>query len=160
MDIVIKEGYAYPDKIEKLFAEYTQMLIENDREFADYLVLQNYDDEIKHLEHKYGAPWGRLYIALDGDMSAGCIAMRKIDEDNCEMKRLYVRPEYRGRGLAKALVNKIILDAKNIGYKHILLDTLPFLKGAITLYKSLGFYEVESYNGSPMDNLIYLKFDI
>ena len=76
------------------------------------------------------------------------------------MKRVYVRKEYRGKKISEKLINKIIDDAVKIGYKHMLLDTLPFLKSAIHLYKKFGFYEIESYNNSPTDTSIYMKLDI
>lgn len=91
---------------------------------------------------------------------AGCIGLRRIDDQNCEMKRLYVRPEFRGMKLGDILVEKIIMEAKEIGYSCILLDTLPFLQSAIHLYKKYGFYEIESYNDSPMDTSIYMKLDL
>ena len=79
---------------------------------------------------------------------------------NCEMKRLYVRPKFRGQKIGNLLVEKIINDAKKIGYSHMLLDTLPFLKSAIHMYKKYGFYEINSYNDSPMDTSIYMKLDL
>lgn len=109
---------------------------------------------------KYARPDGRLYIAKVEDEAVGCIGLRKIDDENCEMKRLYVKPAFRGHKIANKLVELIINDAKEIGYKSILLDTLPFLEGAIRLYKKLGFFEIDSYNNSPMDNLVYLRLDL
>ena len=160
MSIEIIEAYTYKNEIKALFNEYTQMLIDGNAEFSNYLKLQNYDHETENLEDKYGRPFGRLYIAfVDGEV-AGCIALRKIDKDNCELKRLYVKPQYRGKNIGGNLVKHILKEAKEIGYKHILLDTLPFLEAAIDMYKKYGFYEIESYNNSPMDNLIYLKYDI
>ena len=76
------------------------------------------------------------------------------------MKRLYVKPEFRGKKIANKLVEKIIDDSKEIGYKVMLLDTFPFLEGAIKLYKKFGFYEIESYNNSPMDDCIYMRLDL
>ena len=76
------------------------------------------------------------------------------------MKRLYVRPEFRGQDIGGSMVRQIIRDAKHIGYSHILLDTLPFLEKAIEMYKRYGFYEIPSYNGSPMEGLVYLKMDL
>ena len=160
MKIDLIEAYSYKEEVKALFKEYTGMLIECDNDFKEYLNKQNYDEELEHLESKYGLPYGRLYLAFCDNKLAGCIGLRKIDEKNCEMKRLYVRPEFRGNNIGNILVKKIIEDAKTIGYKHILLDTFPFLETAIKLYKNLGFYEIESYNNSPMDNLIYLKFDL
>lgn len=160
MKIEIKPAYDNEEEIRKLFLEYTEMLVNNDPSFAKYLEVQNYDSELEHLCHKYGLPEGRLYIVKCDNHTAGCIGLRKIDNENCEMKRLYVRPEFRGHKIADTLVKLIIDDAKEIGYKSILLDTLPFLKGAMHLYKKFGFYEIESYNNSPMDTSIYMKLDL
>ena len=78
----------------------------------------------------------------------------------CEMKRLYVRPEFRGKHIGNLLAKKITDEAKNIGYKSMVLDTLPFLTSAIKMYKKLGFYEIEQYNDSPMQEAIYMKMDL
>ena len=160
MDLKIKEGYNYKNQIKELFEEYTNLLIENDSTFKDYLTLQNYDQEVEHLEEKYGKPDGRIYIALyDGDI-AGCIGLKRIDDAKCEMKRLYVKKDFRGKHIGITLTKKIIKEAKKIGYESILLDTLPFLTSAIKMYKSLGFYEISKYNDSPMENAIYFKLDL
>ena len=160
MALEIKEGYEYKKEIKELFEEYTKMLIEGDSTFKEYLAVQNYDDEVEHLEDKYGLPKGRLYIAFyDGEV-AGCIGLKRIDDDNCEMKRLYVRPKYRGKHIGNFLAQKVIDEARIIGYKNMLLDTLPFLERAIDMYKKLGFYEINKYNNSPMDKAIYLKLDL
>lgn len=95
-------GYEYKNEIRELFTEYTDMLVENDSTFKAYLDIQNYDDEIGHLEHKYGLPDGRLYLLKRDGKSAGCIALRKLDSERCEMKRLYVRPAFRGTTHRKA----------------------------------------------------------
>ena len=160
MELEIKEGYKYKKEIKELFTEYTNTLIEGDNTFKDYLEVQNYDQEVEHLEEKYGLPNGRLYIAFYDDKVAGCIALKMIDKENCEMKRLYVRNEFRGKHIGANLVNRIIDDARLRGYKHILLDTLTFLKSAIKMYKAIGFYEIDKYNNSPMDDAIYLKLDL
>ena len=150
MGIKMVYAYNHTEEVSQLFTEYTDMLIENDSSFQKYLDIQNYSDEMEHLESKYGLPEGRLYLVYCDEELAGCIGLRKIDNQNCEMKRLYVRPKFR----------KIIDDAKKIGYSHMLLDTLPFLKSAIHMYKKYGFYEIDSYNDSPMDTSIYMKLDL
>ncbi|WP_459481388.1 GNAT family N-acetyltransferase [Clostridium saccharoperbutylacetonicum] len=157
MEMEIKLAYENKMEIKELFLEYTEMLVENDPDFAKYLEVQNYDSELEHLADKYGLPEGRLYIVKIENEVAGCIGLRKIDNENCEMKRLYVRPKFRGHQIANKLVERIIADAKEIGYSYMLLDTLPFLEGAIYLYKKFGFYEIESYNNSPMNTSIYMK---
>lgn len=160
MNIKIIPAYDHPEEIGTLFSEYTNMLIAGDPSFQEYLDIQNYEEEIKHLEVKYGTPTGRLYLAYYEDKLAGCIGLRKIDDKNCEMKRLYVRPEFRGKHIGNQLIQKIIEDAKVIGYSYMLLDTLPFLESAIHMYKKFGFYEIESYNNSPMDSSIYMKLNL
>lgn len=160
MGIKMVYAYNHTEEVSQLFTEYTDMLIENDSSFQKYLDIQNYSDEMEHLESKYGLPEGRLYLVYCDEELAGCIGLRKIDNQNCEMKLLYVRPKFRGRKVGNLLVEKIIDDAKKIGYSHMLLDTLPFLKSAIHMYKKYGFYEIDSYNDSPMDTSIYMKLDL
>ena len=160
MSIKILPAYDFPEEIKLLFSEYTDILIEGDPSFKEYLEIQNYDDELKHLEKKYGLPYGRLYLVYYNNEVAGCIGLKKIDKKNCEMKRLYVRLEFRGKQIGEKLIEKIIKDAKERGYSFMLLDTLPFLKSAINLYKKYGFYEITSYNNSPMETSIYMKLDL
>lgn len=160
METKIIPAYNFLKEINILFSEYTQMLIEGDSSFQKYLEIQNYEEELEHLDVKYGMPDGRLYIAFYGGELAGCIGLRKIDEWNCEMKRLYVRPAFRGKNIGSKLIQQIITDAKEAGYSHMLLDTLPFLKSAVHMYKAYGFYEISSYNDSPMDTSIYMKLDL
>lgn len=157
MDFTFVSGLEHPREIAALFDEYTAMLVENDPDFAAYLAQQRYDDELLHLERKYGPPAGRLFLALCGGESAGCIALHPLDGARCELKRLYVRPAFRGRGLGRALTERIVADARRIGYREMLLDTLPFLTEAIALYRSVGFEETAQYNDSPMGDAIYLR---
>lgn len=153
-------AYGFPSEVGELFREYTDMLIAGDSSFKEYLAIQDYDEELKHLEGKYGLPYGRLYLAYYDDELAGCIGLRKIDGQNCEMKRLYVRPKFRGKRIGNQLIQRIIEDARQIGYSCILLDTLPFLESAIHLYREYGFYETGSYNDSPMSTSIFMKMDL
>ena len=160
MNVKIVDGYDYPEEVRALFSEYTDMLIANDAEFKKYLAVQNYDEEIVHLKSKYGLPEGRLYVLFADGKSAGCIGLRKIYSQTCEMKRLYIRSAWRGKKLGETLVEKIITEARKIGYSCMVLDRLPFLQNAIRLYKKIGFYEIESYNDSPLDTSIYMKLDL
>lgn len=160
MEIKLIKAYHMHDDVVELFSEYTDMLRKNDSEMAKYLDAQNYDEEIKNLEVKYGMPEGRLYAALADGQIAGCVAMRKFDDESAEVKRLFVKPEFRNHRIGEKLVRQLIDDAGEIGYRYMLLDTLPFLKSAIKLYKDLGFYEIDSYNGEPLGHLIYMKYDL
>lgn len=160
MSLTIISAYEHPQEIGALFSEYTQALIAGEPSFVEYLSLQNYDEEVRHLKQKYGTPGGRLYLALWNRKPAGCIGLRRMDEENCEMKRLYVRPQYRDKHIGGKLVRQVIDDAKSIGYSHMLLDTFSFLDSAIRMYRALGFYEIERYNDNPIDGCIYMKLDL
>ena len=160
MSVKIVHGYELKEEVKALFTEYTDFLVSGDSEFKKYLEIQKYDHEVENLEGKYGLPNGRLYVAYFENQIAGCIALRKLNDTQCEMKRLYVKPEFRNKGIAKKLVEKIISDAGGIGYSEMLLDTLPFLQTAIRMYKKIGFYEIDCYNDSPLDNTIYMKLDL
>lgn len=153
-------AYGQADEVRELFAEYTGMLVEADSELARYLQIQGYDAELLHLEEKYGMPYGRLYLAYVGGEAAGCIGLRRMDERTCEMKRLYVRPQYRGHRIADHLVRRVIADAQHIGYRAMLLDTMPFLPAAVQLYRKYGFYEIRRYNDSPVEDAIYMRLDL
>lgn len=160
MSIEIRDGYEYKKEIEELFTEYTQMLADNDETIRKYLVLQNYDDELIHLEAKYGRPEGRLYLAWCDGQPAGCIAMRNMGDGKCEMKRFYVKPEFRNRKIGSTLMKKLLDAACREGYGEMYLDTLPFLKEAVGMYRKAGFQEIEIYNDSPMENSIFMKLDL
>ncbi len=160
MKVNIFLAYNHKEEIKSLFMEYSNMLLENEPSFQEYLGIQNFDDEIENLEKKYGLPDGRLYIAYIDESPVGCIALRKIDKENCEMKRLYVRPEFRGNKIGNLLVDRIIYDGKALGYKYMLLDTLPFLDKAIEIYRKLGFYEIPAYNDSPIPSTVFMKLDL
>ena len=160
MNTEIIPAYRHKEEIRALFSEYTSMLTANDPSMQGYLAIQNYEEELSHLEEKYGPPSGRLYLARCGKEAAGCIGLKKIDDQNCEMKRFYVRPQFRGRKLGVQLMQKIIMDAREIGYSHMLLDTLPFLEDAIRMYKKSGFYTIDRYSDSPVSTSIYMRLDL
>jgi len=160
MAIKIIAAYDRPYEIKKLFNEYTNMLVTQNEGIKGYLAVQNYNDELKNLEEKYGLPEGRLYLAYYDSKLAGCIGLKKLDKLHCEMKRLYVRPAFRRKHIGSHLIDKTIEEARKIGYQYMLLDTLPFLKAAVINYKKHGFYEIESYNDSPIENTIYMQRDL
>lgn len=154
-------AYDHPQEVGELFKEYTDVLIAGDQEFAEYLKIQKYDKEVENPASKYGMPEGRLYLAYVGEELAGCVGLKKLDEKGqCELKRMYVRPQFRGRKIGETLLEVILKDAKEIGYQAMLLDTLPFLKSAIKMYQRRGFYEIPCYNDSPIASTIYMKIDL
>jgi len=153
MSLQIQPAYAELDKIRDLFTEY-QVTMRLDLRF------QNFEEELALLPGKYALPYGRLYTAMFNGNLAGCIALRAIDKERCEMKRLYVRAQFRKLGIGRALVEKIIDDAKNIGYLRMLLDTSASLQDAISLYRTLGFVDIDPYYNNPNDNIVYLGLDL
>ena len=160
MTVQIVPGFERPHQIRELFTEYTKLIIDQDRRYHEFLMMQNYEDELLHPEQKYRPPTGRLYLAYCDQALAGCIALRQLDETRCEMKRLYVRPGFRKQHIGSILVRRIINDAKAIGYKHLLLDTFPFLDVAVRMYERMGFRYIPRYNDSPMDSTIYMQLDL
>jgi putative acetyltransferase len=122
------------------------------------LCFQNFDKELAELPGYYAPPSGRLFLAVDGDDVMGCVALRKIGERIGEMKRLYVRPEFRGRGLGRTLTQKLIAEAKQIGYESLRLDTLPGkMDQAIAMYRSLGFREIAPYYRNPVEGATFME---
>jgi ribosomal protein S18 acetylase RimI-like enzyme len=160
VEIEIKSGFGDEGNVIALFGEYTAMLEAVRPDVKEYLKLQNYDHELRHLHEKYGAPAGILLLAyLDGE-AAGCIALRKLSETEGEMKRLFVRPQFRRYGIATALAERLLAKARALGYRFILLDTLPELTPALAFYEKLGFQQIEAYNDSPVAGTVFLQLEI
>lgn len=153
----LTEAYDHIDEIKSLFSEYTAMLVSIDPSFSIYLDIQHYDEEAGNPAAKYALPRGRLYLALHDGKAAGCIALRPLSDDRCKLKRLYVRPEFRGKGIARMLCERILEEAEKTGYREIYLDTLPELSDAIRLYEKLGFTYTDSYNDSPLERTVFMK---
>ena len=135
------------------------------REYSDWLQVdlcfQNFERELADLPGDYARPNGRLWLAWVNQDIAGCIALRSIGDGICEMKRLYVRPEFRGQGLGRLLAEKLIEEARNIGYRKMRLDTLPGrMDRAIAMYRDLGFHEIERYYNNPHETALFMELDL
>ena len=131
------------DSVRGLFRQYIAELDED-------LSFQGFEEELENLPGEYSWPTGSLYLAWVDQQPVGCIAMRRIDETACEMKRLYVQPEYRGRTIGRLLVRTIISSARAHGYEVMKLDSLKRLKSAYRLYQSFGFQETNPYTYNPL----------
>ena len=142
------------EQVRQLFLEYGESL-----DFS--LCFQSFDEELKSLPGVYGPPAGRLLLARSGGHAAGCIAVRKLDTGICEMKRLYVRPANRGQGLGRLLVERLIDDARVIGYERMRLDTIgPAMQDAVALYRCVGFREIAPYSSVPIEGALWMELSL
>jgi len=138
----------------ELFLEYAQSL-------GFSLCFQNFDKELADLPGDYAPPKGRLLLAEYEDQLAGCVALHKLDGSICEMKRLYLRPQFRGKGLGRVLADRIISEARQIGYERMRLDTVePVMKDAVVMYRRIGFVEIDPYCTNPIAGALYMELKL
>jgi GNAT superfamily N-acetyltransferase len=135
----------------ELFLEYAQSL-------GFSLCFQNFDQELAELPGDYAPPEGRLLLVECEGQLAACVALHKLNSGICEMKRLYLRPQFRGKGMGRAVADRIIAQARQIGYHRMRLDTVePVMKDAVAMYRKLGFREIAPYRPNPMAGAIYME---
>ncbi len=134
------------------------------RDYADSLgvdlCFQDFEAELDSLPGKYAPPQGRMMLAWGGAEAAGCVALRPVDGETCEMKRLYVKPRFRAHHLGRQLAERICREARDAGYWRICLDTLPSMSSALHIYSRLGFQAIEPYVFNPIDGAIFLGLNL
>jgi ribosomal protein S18 acetylase RimI-like enzyme len=124
------------------------------------LGFQNFAGELDAMRELYGPPRGCLLVARRGGEALGCVALREFERDTCEMKRLYVRPAARGSNLGRALAAAIVEKARALGYRRMILDSLPTMRAAQALYRSMGFRETAPYYPSPVEGTVYMELEL
>jgi GNAT superfamily N-acetyltransferase len=142
------------EQVRELFLEYANSL-----NFS--LCFQGFDKELAELPGSYARPEGRLLLAACDGAVAGCVALHNLAPQICEMKRLYLRPVFRGKGLGRALCERILSEARDIGYRHLRLDTVePSMKDAVAMYLRMGFREIAPYCSNPIAGAKYMELDL
>jgi putative acetyltransferase len=148
------ESPAHVAQARELFLEYAQAL-------GVDLCFQNFEQELAGLPGQYAPPEGRLLLAECDGQLAGCVALHLWEPGICEMKRLYLRPSFRGKGLGRVIAEKIVTEARNIGYQRMRLDTIePIMKDAVEMYRKLGFREITPYRPNPIAGATYMALQL
>ena len=152
-DIIAADAPEFFPMLRELFAEYAELLRGNHAECS----VRDVQDEAATLPGDYAPPGGCLLLALEGEQPAGCVALRSLGPGFCEMKRLYVRPAFRGKDIGRQLAEAVIDEAQRLGYERMRLDTLQTMTAAFKLYQSLGFTPIEPYGRTPADCAVFME---
>ena len=150
MEIIPVESPAQLQTVRQLFQDYWDS-------FGFTPCFQNFGAELKGLPGDYAPPGGRLALAWISGVAAGCVALRRLDCDRAEAKRLYVKPEFRGAGVGRALLEWVIREARAAGYREMLGDTMPVMERALAMYEQMGFKRIGPYRGKATEGAIYIR---
>lgn len=157
MQVTLEPAYEQPEVMRAMIQEYVDALVMTAPPFASCFQERYCEAELANLRQRYGKPDGRLYLARVDGAPAGCAALRRLDDRTCELKRLYVRPRFRRRGVGRKLAERLTADAREIGYRYMELDTLPMLPEAMRLFRSMGFYEIPASRETSMPQSIFMQ---
>jgi len=142
-------------------AQARELFLEYERSLGVDLCFQNFEQELAGLPGHYAPPDGRLLLAEYEGQLAGCVALHKWESGVCEMKRLYLRPSFRGKRLGRVIAETVITEARSIGYERMRLDTIePIMKDAVEMYRKLGFREIAPYRANPMAGAMYMELQL
>jgi putative acetyltransferase len=142
-------------------AQARELFLDYEQSLGFSLCFQNFDKELAGLPGDYAPPDGRLLLAEYQGQLAGCVALRKLEPRVCEMKRLYLRPQFRGKALGRALADRIISEASEIGYQRMRLDTVePVMRDALAMYRKIGFKEIVPYCRNPIAGALYMELQL
>ncbi len=154
LQIAQAEAAEHIEQVRRLFVEYGESL-------SFSLCFQSFDTELAGLPGDYAPPSGCLLLAESDDKPAGCVALHRLEDGVCEMKRLYVRPAFRGKKIGLALANAVITEARGIGYTRMRLDTIAAsMKEAVAMYRALGFVEIPPYRPNPIQSALYMELKL
>ena len=148
--------YILPNNIVQ-FNDATSLFQEYANSLNISLAFQNFEEELNIINSMYGSPTGCLLLVYENEQAIACAAYRKIDEHVCELKRMYIKPNYRRKGIAQEMLNILCDRAKINGYQFMRLDTLDTMKTAIHLYSKNSFYKIDAYYHNPNEGVVYME---
>ncbi|MBW7990671.1 MAG: GNAT family N-acetyltransferase [Planctomycetes bacterium] len=150
----------FPAQTDEDFETAKKLLVEYADSLGFHLRFQDFEGELANLPGDYVSPAGCLLLAVYKDQSVGCVALRKLSDGVCELKRLYVKPSFRGLGIGRALVEAVIEEARKIDYNYMRLDTVPSMEAASALYISVGFKKSDSYRYNPIESAVFMELKL
>jgi putative acetyltransferase len=138
-----------------------ELFLEYEKALGVSLCFQGFDKELSGLPGKYAPPSGRLLLGMYAGALAGCVALHALEPEIGEMKRLYLRAAFRGKGLGQAMVDAVVGEARAIGYRRLRLDTIePLMKSAVAMYRRMGFREIAPYCANPCEGALYMELEL